>query len=130
MDGSKGETGDCQPSSLSNCLITSADAIAPFCSSKDLHWFKYCGRKYDDDAQIRMFVDEAIRTVGGLPGVKSAAIGSLFLGRLPNSQLQVEGRAGATSVIDDEPTTWIYVTETSSRQWEFLSLARKAFHFR
>jgi hypothetical protein len=85
MDGSKRETGDCQPPSLptvetglSNCLITAADAIAPFCSSKDLRWFKYCGRKYDDDAQIRMFVDEAIRTVGGLPGVKSATSACSF----------------------------------------------------
>lgn len=70
------------------------------------------GRKYDDDTQIRAFVDEAIRRVGGLPRVKSAAMGSVFLGRLPNSQLEVEGRAGATSAIDDEPTTWTYVTES------------------
>ena len=70
------------------------------------------GHKYEDDAQIRAFVDEAVRRVGGLPGVKSAAIGSVFLGRLPNSQLQVEGRLGETSVIDDEPTTWTYVSES------------------
>ena len=70
------------------------------------------GQKYDDDAQLRAFVDEALRIVAGLPGVKSAAIGSVFLGRLPNSQLEVEGRPGATSVIDDEPTTWTYVSES------------------
>jgi putative ABC transport system permease protein len=69
------------------------------------------GEKYDD-AQIRAFVDEAIHRVGGLPSVKSAAVGSVFLGRLPNSQLEVEGRPGATSVIDDEPTTWTYVSES------------------
>ena len=50
------------------------------------------GDKYDD-AHIRSFVDEAIRRVGALPGVKSAAIGSVFGGRLPNSQLEVEGPA-------------------------------------
>lgn len=69
------------------------------------------GDKYNDNAHIRMFIDEAIRRVGALPGVKSAAIGSVFLGRLPNSQLQVEGRAGATSTIDNEPATWTYVSE-------------------
>jgi putative ABC transport system permease protein len=47
------------------------------------------GHKYEDDAQIRTFADEAVRRVGGLPGVKSAAIGSVLLGRLPNSELQV-----------------------------------------
>lgn len=68
------------------------------------------GDRYDD-AHIREFVDEAIRRVGALPGVKSAAVGSVFLGRLPNSQLQVEGDTGASSVIDDEPATWTYVSE-------------------
>ena len=68
------------------------------------------GDKYDD-AHIRSFVDEAIHQVGALPGVKSAAIGSVFLGRLPNSQLEVEGLEGATSTIDDEPATWTYVSE-------------------
>lgn len=69
------------------------------------------GDRYDD-AHIREFVDEAIRRIGALPGVKSAAIGSVFLGRLPNSQLQVEGDKGAASVIDDEPATWTYVSES------------------
>jgi putative ABC transport system permease protein len=69
------------------------------------------GRKYDDDAQIRAFVDEAIRRVNGLPGVKSAAIGAVFLGRLPNSRLQVEGRGGSNLVLDDVPATWTYVSE-------------------
>ena len=69
------------------------------------------GDKYDD-AHIRSFVDEAIHRVGALPGVKSAAIGSVFLGRLPNSQLEVEGLEGATSTIDDEPATWTYVSES------------------
>jgi predicted permease len=69
------------------------------------------GDKYDD-AHIRSFVDEAIHRVSALPGVKSAAIGSVFLGRLPNSQLEVEGPEGATSTIDDEPATWTYVSES------------------
>jgi len=69
------------------------------------------GRKYDDDAQIRAFVDEAIRRVDGIPGVQSAAIGAVFLGRLPNSRLQVEGRGGANPVFDDVPATWTYVSE-------------------
>lgn len=68
------------------------------------------GDKYDD-AHIRSFVDEVIQRVGTLPGVKSAAIGAVFLGRLPNSQLEVEGLEGATSTIDDEPATWTYVSE-------------------
>jgi hypothetical protein len=69
------------------------------------------GRKYDDDAQIRGFVDEVIRRTNALPGVKSAAFGSVFLGRLPNSQLIVEGRPETNSRIDDEPATWTYVSE-------------------
>ncbi len=69
------------------------------------------GRKYDEDAQIRAFVDEAIRRVNGLPGVQSASIGAVFLGRLPNSRLQVEGRGGSNLVIDDVPATWTYVSE-------------------
>jgi putative ABC transport system permease protein len=69
------------------------------------------GRKYDDDAQIRAFVDEAIRRVDGLPGVQSAAIGAVFLGRLPNSRLQVEGREGSNLVVDDVPATWTYISE-------------------
>jgi putative ABC transport system permease protein len=70
------------------------------------------GDKYDkDDARIRSFVDEAIRRVSALPGVKSAAVGSVFLGRLPNSQLEVEGREGSTSTLDNEPATWTYVSE-------------------
>jgi predicted permease len=69
------------------------------------------GDKYDDDNQIRVFVEEAIRRVRAIPGVKSAAIGAVFLGRLPNSRLEVEGRPSPTSVIDDEPATWTYVSE-------------------
>jgi putative ABC transport system permease protein len=70
------------------------------------------GDKYDnDDARIRSFVYEAIGRVGVLPGVKSAAVGSVFLGRVPNSQLEVEERQGATSTLDDEPATWTYVSE-------------------
>jgi predicted permease len=68
------------------------------------------GRKYDEDAQIRAFVDEAIRRVNGLPGVQSTAIGAVFLGRLPNSRLQVEGR-GRSNLLDDVPATWTYVSE-------------------
>jgi putative ABC transport system permease protein len=70
------------------------------------------GHRYDDDAQIRAFVDEAIRKVDGVAGVKSAAIGGVFLGRLPNSQLEVEGRQGENSTIDDERATWTYVSES------------------
>lgn len=64
------------------------------------------GDKYDD-AHIRTFVDEAIRRVRALPDVKSAAVGSVFLGRVPNSQLEIEGGQR----IDDEPATWTYVSE-------------------
>jgi predicted permease len=70
------------------------------------------GKKYADDARIREFVDEAIRRVAALPGVKSTAIGSVFLGRLPNSQLEIEGSPGTTSIIDDVPATWTYVSES------------------
>ncbi|MBV9179768.1 MAG: ABC transporter permease [Acidobacteria bacterium] len=69
------------------------------------------GEKYAADSQIRVFVDEAIRRVSAIPGVRSAAIGSIFLSRLPNSQLEIEGRPAAASVIDDEPATWTYVSE-------------------
>jgi predicted permease len=69
------------------------------------------GPKYDDDAQIRAFVDDAIRRVNSLPGVRSSAIVAVFLGRLPNSRLQVEGREGSNSVLDDVPATWTYVSE-------------------
>ncbi len=69
------------------------------------------GRKYDDDAQIRAFVDEAIRRVDGIPGVQSAPIGAVFLGRLPNSRLQVEGQGGSNLVLDYLPATWTYVSE-------------------
>jgi putative ABC transport system permease protein len=69
------------------------------------------GHKYDDDAQIRAFVDESLRRVDALPGVKSSAFGSVFLGRVPNSQLIVEDRPAASSVIDDLPATWTFVSE-------------------
>ena len=60
---------------------------------------------------------------------KSAAIGSVFLGRLPNSQLEVEGRPGVTSVIDDEPTTWTYVSETFFETLEIPLLRGRHFTF-
>jgi predicted permease len=69
------------------------------------------GQKYDDDNQIRAFVDETIRRVSAIPGVKSASIGAVFLARLPNSRLEVEGRPAAGGVVDDEPVTWTYVSE-------------------
>jgi predicted permease len=69
------------------------------------------GQKYDGDNQIRAFVDETIRRVSAIPGVRSASIGAVFLARLPNSRLEVEGRPAAGSVIDDEPVTWTYVSE-------------------
>ena len=84
------------------------------------------GDKYDD-AHIRSFVDEAIHRIGALPGVKSAAIGSVFLGRLPNSQLEVEGLEGATSTIDDEPATWTYVSESFFETLEIPLLRGRQF---
>ncbi len=84
------------------------------------------GDKYDD-AHIRSFVDEAIHRVDALPGVKSAAIGSVFLGRLPNSQLEVEGLEGATSTIDDEPATWTYVSESFFETMEIPLLRGRQF---
>ena len=68
------------------------------------------GQKYDDDNQIRAFVDETIRRVSAIPGVRSASIGAVFLARLPNSRLEVEGRPAAGR-IDNEPVTWTYVSE-------------------
>jgi putative ABC transport system permease protein len=85
------------------------------------------GDKYNNDEQIRTFVDEALRRVGALPGVKSAAIGSVFLGRLPNSQLQIEGRAGTPSTIDDEPATWTYVSESFFETMEIPILRGRQF---
>jgi len=84
------------------------------------------GDKYDD-AHIRSFVDEAIHRVGALPGVKSVAIGSVFLGRLPNSQLEVEGIEGATSTVDDEPATWTYVSESFFQTLEIPILRGRQF---
>jgi predicted permease len=69
------------------------------------------GQKYDDDNQIRAFVDETIRRVSAIPGVKSASIGAVFLARVPNSRLEIEGRPAAGGVRDDEPVTWTYVSE-------------------
>ena len=86
------------------------------------------GDKYDD-AHIRSFVDEAIDRVGALPGVKSAAIGSVFLGRLPNSQLEVERPEGTTSTIDDEPATWTYVSEGFFKTLEIPLLRGRQFTF-
>ena len=78
------------------------------------------GDKYDnDDARIRSFVDEAIGRVSALPGVKSAAVGSVFLGRVPNSQLEIEGREGATSTLDDEPATGRMSAKGSSKHSRF-----------
>ncbi len=85
------------------------------------------GRKYDDDAQIRAFVDEAIRRVDGIPGVQSAAIGAVFLGRLPNSRLQVEGRGGANPVFDDVPATWTYVSEDFFKTLSIPILSGRSF---
>ena len=85
------------------------------------------GRKYDDDGHIRAFVDEAIRRVDGLPGVRSAAIGTVFLGRLPNSRLEVESGAGAVSVFDDVPATWTYVSEDFFRTLEIPLLRGRGF---
>lgn len=84
------------------------------------------GDKYDD-AHIRSFVDEAIHRVDALPGVKSAAIGSVFLGRLPNSRLEVEGPEGTTSTIDDEPATWTYVSESFFETLEIPLLRGRPF---
>ena len=86
------------------------------------------GDKYDD-AHIRSFVDEAIDRVGALPGVKSAAIGSVFLGRLPNSQLEVERPEGTTSTIDDEPATWTYISEGFFKTLEIPLLRGRQFTF-
>lgn len=69
------------------------------------------GQKYDDDNQIRAFVDETIRRVSAIPGVKSASIGAVFLARVPNSRLEIAGRPAAGGVRDDEPVTWTYVSE-------------------
>jgi putative ABC transport system permease protein len=85
------------------------------------------GDKYNDDARIRTFVDEVVHRVGALPGVKSVAIGSVFLGRLPNSQLQVEGRAETISTIDDEPATWTYVSESFFQTMEIPILRGRQF---
>lgn len=84
------------------------------------------GDKYDD-THIRSFVDEAIHRVDALPGVKSAAIGSVFLGRLPNSQLEVEGNDGTTSTIDNEPATWTYISETFFETMEIPLLRGRRF---
>ena len=84
------------------------------------------GDKYDD-AHIRSFVDETIHRVGALPGVRSAAIGSVFLGRFPNSQLEVEGLEGATSTIDDQPATWTYVSERFFETLQIPILRGRAF---
>jgi predicted permease len=72
----------------------------------DLH-----GQKYAEDRQIRAFVDEAIRRVRALPGVKSAAVGAAFLPRVPDLQLAVEGRPDSDSGLRHEPVTWTYVSE-------------------
>lgn len=84
------------------------------------------GDKYNDDARIRAFVDEAIHRVEALPGVQSAAVGSVFLGRLPNSQLEVEGREG-TATVDDEPATWTYVSEGFFQTMEIPILRGRQF---
>jgi putative ABC transport system permease protein len=85
------------------------------------------GHKYDDDARIRAFVDEVIRRVSVLPDVKSAAFGSVFLGRLPNSQLEVESDPGVTSQIDDVPATWTYVSESFFQTLEIPLLRGRSF---
>jgi putative ABC transport system permease protein len=82
------------------------------------------GHKYNDDARIRAFVDEVLHRVKELPGVKSAAIGSVFLGRLPNSQIEVEG---SPSPIDDEPATWTYVSEGFFQTMEIPVLRGRQF---
>ena len=86
------------------------------------------GEKYDDE-HIRSFIDEAIHRVSALPGVKSAAVGSVFLGRLPNSQLEVEGLGGATSTIDDEAATWTYVSESFFETLDIPLLRGRQFAF-
>ena len=69
------------------------------------------GQKYAEDSKIRAFVDEAIRRVSALPGVKSAAVGAAFLPRVPDLQLELEGRPGANPGLSHEPVTWSYISE-------------------
>jgi len=72
----------------------------------DLH-----GQKYAEDGQIRAFIDEAIRRVSALPGVKSAAVGAAFLPRVPDLQLAVDGRPESVPALSHEPVTWTCVSE-------------------
>jgi putative ABC transport system permease protein len=73
------------------------------------------GQRYTQESHIRAFVDEAIRRVSALPGVKSAAIGAAFLPRVPNLQLVVEGRPESNPGLSHEPVTWTYVSEGFSQ---------------
>ncbi|HET9399541.1 MAG TPA: ABC transporter permease [Candidatus Acidoferrales bacterium] len=73
------------------------------------------GRNYQTYEQMRAFADNAIRNASEVPGVRTVAAGSVFLGRVPNSSLQIEGRAAESAIRSDEPTTWTYVSENFFR---------------
>jgi putative ABC transport system permease protein len=74
------------------------------------------------DAERSVF-ERSLAGIEAIPGVKSAAVGNVFFSHLPDTRLVVEGRAE----IDDEPSTWTFVSAGFFRTMEIPLLRGRFF---